>query len=117
MKLFAAVVLAMASCNGPAGSTQPHVLLQTSGSGNQTTSPFTASRPWSIAWSFDCGADSGGSFFLDLYNATDHTPDFKNRGIAAEGEQKAADTTRFANPGMFYLEVTTTCAWTIRVFE
>ena len=56
-------------------------------------------------------------FFVDVYNAADHTPDFKNRGIDAEGEEEAADTSHFANPGTFYLEVTTTCPWRIKVFE
>lgn len=93
------------------------VLLQASGTGTQITQSFTASAAWGIAWSFDCGSGSGGSFFLDVYNASDHTPDFKNRGVAAEGEQSAADTSHFANPGTFYLEVTTTCEWTIKVFE
>jgi hypothetical protein len=93
------------------------VLLETSGSGTLTTTTFTTSRPWSIAWSFKCSAGSGGSFFVDVYNAADHTPDFKNRGIDAEGEEEAADTSHFANPGTFYLEVTTTCPWTIKVFE
>ena len=106
-----------AACGTPSKGPHESVLLQTSGGGTQTTATFTASRPWSIAWSFDCGAGTGGSFFVDVYNASDYTPDFKNRGIAAEGEQTAADTAHFANPGTFYLGITTTCAWTIRIFE
>ena len=107
----------LAACGTPAEGPHESVLLQTSGSGTQTTKSFTASGSWSIAWSFDCGAGSGGSFFVDIFNASDHTPDFKNRGIDAEGEQQASDTSHFANPGTFYLGVTTTCGWTIKVFE
>jgi len=114
--LLAALTLAIA-CGAPTGPPSEKVLLQASGSGTQTTRSFTASRAWSIAWTFDCGTGSGGSFFVDVYNAADHTPDFKNRGIVAEGEQAAADTSRFTNPGTFYLQVTTTCAWSIRAFE
>jgi hypothetical protein len=88
-----------------------------SGTGTQTTKEFTAAGPWSIAWSFDCGTDSGGSFFLDVFNASDHTPDFKNRGVDVEGEQHDSATSHFANPGTFYLQITSTCAWSIRVFE
>jgi len=113
--LLAAVVLA--ACGAPSEASHESVLLQTSGSGTETTATFTATGAWSIAWSFDCGAGSGGSFFVDVYNASDRTPDFKNRGIVAEGEQHAADTSHFANPGTFYLQITTRCAWTIKVFE
>ena len=93
------------------------VLMKASGGGTQTTATFTASRPWSIAWAFDCGAGSGGSFFVDIYNASDRTPDFKNQGIAAEGEQQAADTSHFASPGTFYLQITTTCSWRLTAYE
>jgi hypothetical protein len=106
---------------GACGTTTPapheSVVLQTSGSGTQTTKEFTVTGPWSIAWSFDCGADSGGSFFLDVFNASDHTPDFKNRGVDVEGEKHDSATSRFANPGTFYLEITSTCSWSIRVFD
>jgi len=116
LALLAAAVLA-AACGAPSDHANENVLLRVSGTGTQTTQSFTASTAWSITWSFDCGAGSSGSLFVDIYNASDHTPDFKNRGIVAEGEQAAADTSRFANPGAFYLQVTTTCAWTIKVFE
>lgn len=116
LALLAATVLA-AACGAPSDHPGENVLLRASGTGTQTTQSFTASGAWSIAWSFDCGTGSGGSFFVDIYNASDHTPDFKNRGVVADGKQAAADTSRFANPGTFYLQVTTTCAWTIKVFE
>ena len=93
------------------------MLLQTSGTGTQTTGSFTASGPWSIAWSFDCGADVGASLFVDIFNASDRTPDFENRGVDVESEQHAADTSHFTHPGTFYLQVTTTCDWKLRVFE
>ena len=54
---------------------------------------------------------------MDIYNASDRTPDFKNRGIAAEGEQQATDTSHFANPGTFYLQITTTCSWRLTAYE
>jgi hypothetical protein len=106
-----------AACGTTTPAPHESVLLQTSGSGTQTTKEFTATGPWSIAWSFDCGTDGAGSFFLDVFNASDHTPDFKNRGVDVEGEQHDSATSHFAHPGTFYFEITSTCAWSIRVFE
>ena len=116
-KLLLAAALVLAACGVPSGHPHQTVLLRATGMGTQTTQSFTASGPWSIAWSFHCDSGSGGSLFIDVFNASDHTPDFKNRGIAAEGEQSGADTSHFANPGSFYLEITSTCAWTINVYE
>jgi hypothetical protein len=67
-------------------------------------------------WSYDC-AKAGGSgvFVIDVFEA-DRTPDFKFPGVSEEGD-KDASVYHVAGAGRFYLDVTTTCSWRLKIFE
>ena len=107
----ALAALAVAECGGP----QPVVLLSVAGTGNAgETIDSPSSRGWDMAWSYDCSKSGGrGVFVVDVYDAG-RTPDFKHPGVSEEGD---ADSAVYHVPGAgrFYLDVTTTCAWTLRV--
>ena len=54
-------------------------------------------------------------FVVDVYEA-DKTPDFKSPGVSEEGG-KDAGIYHVPESGRFYLEVTSTCMWTLKVVE
>ena len=71
---------------------------------------------WDLHWSYDCSATGGrGSFFADVFDS-DHTPDFKAPGVSEEGRTDSGDY-HVPGSGRFYLEITTTCRWAVRVVE
>lgn len=106
--------LALAALAAACGA-QPVVLLNASGTGN-ADEPFVASSGWEVAWSYDCAATGGhGIFALDVFNAGG-TPDFAYPGVTEEGD-KDAGVYRVRESGRFYLEVTTTCRWTVKVSQ
>jgi hypothetical protein len=63
-------------------------------------------------WSYDCG-NGRGVFVVDVYSS-DRTPDFAHPGVNEEGD-KDSGVYRVPGAGRFYLEVTTTCKWTVKV--
>ena len=71
---------------------------------------------WNLEWSYDCSKTGGrGVFVVDVFKA-DRTPDFVHPGISYEGDSDSG-VYRVQETGRFYLEITTTCAWTVRVLE
>jgi hypothetical protein len=69
-----------------------------------------------LRWSYDC-TDSGGKgvFIVDVFNA-DRTPDFKSPGVSEEGDRDSG-VYHVPTSGRFYLEITTTCTWSLNVEE
>ena len=96
---------------------QPKVLVDAAGTGNASeTVDSASSQGWDIHWSYDCSTTGGhGIFVIDVFDA-DRTPDFKFPGVSEEGDR---DTGVYHVPrsGRFYLEITTTCKWTVKVLD
>ena len=91
------------------------MLLDHSGTGNASAT-FVATSSWDLRWSYDCSRNGGtGIFVVDVYGA-DRTPDFKHPGVSEQGDRDSA-VYRVPESGRFYLDVTTTCSWTLKVTE
>lgn len=91
------------------------MLVNDSGTGNGAeTFVAGASHGWDMHWSYDCSTTGGtGIFVVDVYDA-DKTPDFKFPGVSEEGD-KDSGSYYVPKQGRFYLEITTTCTWTLKV--
>jgi len=87
------------------------------GTGNGAESFVAGSgHGWDLRWSYDCSTTGGrGIFVVDVFDA-DRTPDFKFPGVSQEGDRDAG-VYHVGEKGRFYLEITTTCAWTVKVVE
>ena len=89
-----------------------------SGTGNTTIKSFAAasSRGWDLRWSYDCSTTGGtGIFVIDIFKA-DRTPDFKFPGVNEEGD-KDSGMYHVPEQGNFYLDITTTCSWKVKVLK
>lgn len=91
------------------------MLLNVAGTGNASETVVSPSaQGWDMAWSYDCGKSGGrGVFVVDVYDVG-RTPDFKHPGVSEEGDQDAG-VYHVPGSGRFYLEVTTTCRWALKV--
>ena len=54
-------------------------------------------------------------FVVDVFSS-DRTPDFKHPGVSELGD-KDSGVYRVPEKGPFYLDITTTCSWTVKVVE
>jgi hypothetical protein len=99
------------------GSPQPEIRLDVSGIGNASeTFAATGKHGWNVEWSYDCSKTGGsGIFVVDVFNAH-RTPDFVHPGISEEGDRDSG-VYHVPESGRFYLDVTTTCAWTLKVID
>ena len=70
-------------------------------------------RGWDLHWTYDCGGH--GVFVVDVLGA-DRTPDFKHPGVNEEGDRDSA-VYHVPESGRFYLDITTTCHWTVKVVD
>ena len=94
---------------------QPALALNRSGSGTEKTATFASSGGWNLAPAFDCSEAGGlGTFVLDVYNADKRHARFEQPGVNQQGSA-GSDVLHFNKPGRFYLEITTTCRWTVKV--
>lgn len=105
------VVLCLVAC----GAQSQVTLLDVSGTGNATETLDSASKDgWDLHWSYDCSSTGGhGVFVADVFKS-DKTPDFTAPGVDEQGD-KDSGVYHVAGAGRFYLEVTTTCKWTVKV--
>ena len=87
------------------------------GSGSATESfDSPAQHGWDLHWSYDCSTAGGhGVFVADVFDA-DRTPDFARPGVSEEGN-KDSGVYHVPGTGRFYLEVTSTCRWALKVTE
>ncbi|HUZ85533.1 MAG TPA: hypothetical protein VNF26_01130 [Candidatus Baltobacterales bacterium] len=96
----------------------PQVLLDITGSNTNTTQKFSAAGDWDLQWTYDCTAFVGdvagghGNFIVEVRNS-DGTSS-QNQGVNQLGV-KDQGVEHFHLAGTFYLEVTSECAWTIKV--
>lgn len=106
------VAILLASCAG-----QQNVVLDVAGSGNASRSVNSAHKAgWDLNWSYDCSSAGGhGVFIVDVYDS-DRTPDFTAPGVNEEGD-KDMGVYHVPGSGRFYLEVTSTCRWTLKAVE
>ncbi|HEV2413321.1 MAG TPA: hypothetical protein VGX27_00830 [Candidatus Dormibacteraeota bacterium] len=105
------MALVLVSCG--ASSSQPKVLLTAVGNGTAKVETIDASKAWEVLWRYNCAPT--GVFAMDVLHA-DGTPDFDHPGINEEGDSDSG-TYRVPEAGRFYLEVTTTCSWTVKIEE
>jgi len=94
---------------------EPAVLLSDSGTGNASKSvdsPVQAG--WDLHWSYDCSATGGrGVFVADVFDS-ERTPNFKTPGVNEVGRYDSG-VYHVPGKGRFYLEITSTCSWTVKV--
>ena len=88
--------------------------MHASGTGNgEATLVSAGTSGWNLHWSYDCSNAAGGRgvFIVDVFKA-DHSPDTAAPGLFEQGTK---DTAVYHVPGAgrFYLEVTSTCRWTL----
>ncbi len=77
---------------------------------------MTASQHGSdIHWSYDCSTSAGGRgvFILDVF-VSDRSPDTAAPGVNEQGDKDSA-VYHVPGRGQFYLEITSTCKWTLKV--
>jgi hypothetical protein len=98
----------------PSKAATPVVLLDTSGSGAQTTAKFTTGTDdWDLAYTYDCTQFGGtGNFIVDIYQS-DGTPSFDNNG-ANELGAGAIRLQHFHTGGTFYLTINSECTWHVK---
>lgn len=92
---------------GPSGP----ALLAASGRGSRTLPRFQVTKPWSVAWAYDCAGVSREAQFQIF--PTDADPNVVLNAvdqITARGQGVA----HYTATGSMYLIVNTQCAWTLR---
>ena len=105
------------ACGGQSQRPQPIVLVNQTGTGNASSILVSADKSgWDLQWSYDCSTTGGrGVFVVDVFNS-DRTPDFIAPGVNEQGDADSG-VYHVAQAGRFYLDVTTTCRWTVKVVE
>jgi len=84
-----------------------------SGSGTQSTAPFTVSANWAVAYSFDCsGFGYKGNFIIMEDGSFSGAMDVNVLDMKKSGTSYA-----YGDAGTHYLKVTTECAWTVKVVD
>jgi hypothetical protein len=92
----------------PGASPPPHVLVDLSGTGNQTSPHFTVGGDWVLDWSYDCSPPgTQGTFIVTLFEADGDVVKVLVDQTGGGGE----DLVRERQQDSFYLGVTSTCAW------
>lgn len=68
-------------------------------------------------WSYDCSSSAGGRgvFIVDVFDS-DHSPDVDAPGVFEQGDKDSA-VYHVPGSGRFYVEVTSTCRWTLKALE
>lgn len=84
--------------------------MSAAGRGSATVEAIDARTAWDVLWSYNCAA--GGVFTMDVFHA-DGTPDFDHPGVNEQGDSDSG-TYHVPDRGRFYLEITSTCAWTVK---
>ena len=98
-------------------STAPAAVARTvttfSGSGTESTAPFTVTANWAVAYSFDC-SDFGykGNFIIMEDGSFTGAMDVNVLALKKSGSSYA-----YNDAGAHYLKVTTECSWTVKVVD
>ncbi len=93
--------------------TQPKVLLDLSGNGDQQTQPFSTTGNWTLIYIYDCSAfGSQGNFQVGINNTDGSTnTDTSPNELGTSG----GNTDYYYDPGQHYLSINSECAWHITV--
>jgi hypothetical protein len=95
-----------------AAAVAPKTLLDAKGDGIKKTGTFAVTRPWKLAYSFDCAGFGGkGNFQVMLYDGTS-LADILTNDLAASGN---TTTNAYTTGGALHLEINSECSWHVRV--
>jgi hypothetical protein len=96
---------------GPPASTG--VVVNTGGSGTQTTANFTvAANQWNIAYTYDCASAGGeGSFIVNVHSSDNTSSQQAVSELGANGQGSTLEH----GSGTYYISVTSPCAWHLTV--
>jgi hypothetical protein len=97
----------------PAPPPPPVVAFDRKGSGAASTSTFSVSSEWTLAWSYNCGSfGSRGNFIVSIYSSDGSTnPGDGPNQIGESG----SSTESYHQGGEYYLEINSECAWHVTV--
>jgi hypothetical protein len=103
---------------GPARSSPPsaapaRTLLTLEGSGARKTEPFTTGTDWTVRYAFDCSQIGGPSTFVIREDAG--AKPIRYRLVDIVAEKQSGVVPRHDAPGPRYLEITTSCAWSVTI--
>src|SRR5450432_307301 len=100
-----------ASPAGPPASTG--VVVDTGGTGNQTTANFTvAANQWLIGYTYDCANAGGeGSLIVNVHSSDSTSSQQAVSELGANGQGSAMEH----GSGTYYISVTSACAWHLTV--
>ncbi len=91
-------------------------VLSLSGSGTNSTRTFTVSGDWDLSWSYDCrNFGFEGNFIVFVYES-DGSPSVSNVGVNQLGPS-GTGVEHYHAGGTYYLQVISTCSWTISVID
>jgi hypothetical protein len=114
---WAASIALLALCAASCGGHAEVVVLDASGTGNATEMLDSGSKNgWDLHWRYDCSSTGGHGVFVADVLRSDKTPDFTAPGVNEEGD-KDSGVYHVPGAGRFYLEITSTCKWTVKVVE
>lgn len=103
---------ATTATSAPSSLPQPQTLLDLKGSGSKTTEFFTtAASDWDLNWTYDCSSNGDRGVFQVYINNSDGSSS-RNSSVNQLGKS-GSDVEHFHTGGKFYLEVNSTCSWTI----
>jgi hypothetical protein len=105
---------AMPSQTAAAGKSTPRssVLLALHGTGTRNSASFTTSDEWTVHYTYDCANFGDDGKFAVTYYTDGHIDDVAVNDLGKKGAAAAAV---HADPGAHYLNVSSPCAWTVRV--
>lgn len=86
------------------------VLLEQSGAGVTQTATFDAPETWALDYSYDCGNAVVTQVLVQA-----KSPDGWEQLLGNGGQRSASGTTYGHHAGATYIDVSISCAWTIRV--
>jgi hypothetical protein len=91
---------------------EPQTLLDISGSGIKSSQTFTTSGDWDISYTYDCSNFGyAGIFQVMVYTKEGILSDL----AANQSGMSGAETTYMHKAGTYYLEVNSTCDWTVQI--
>jgi outer membrane biosynthesis protein TonB len=97
----------------PAAASYGAAIFELRGNGVKITQPFSASSAWVLTYSYDCSAvkDAEPSFSLKIDGLSVYMAPIQR------DERRASATVFIHQPGTFYLEIETPCAWRVKAFN
>lgn len=118
--IFIAIIALVAFQPQPQGEKAPEThkemqtLIELTGSGSKSTEKFTVDGDWDLEWDYNCSNfGQPSNFIVNVFNE-DATQNFDNASVNQLGAT-GKDVQHYHKDGIFYLQVTSTCDWHIKV--